>query len=154
MRILHWICTYPRVKSTHGNTVGVFRLYAGCKTSIRPVSPLSNSVTAQANTTVAHSEAPKQTESDAAKSKKIGRQLSVNSNGNHYSDAHRQEAERMLNNLNLGCGHLAGRRERKKRGRKRTRTYPVRSSERYDHGAPRSQRKTRLESVKRWAAYH
>lgn len=65
--------------------------------SIRPVSPLSNSVTAQANTTVAHSEASKTTETDAAKSKKIGRQLSVNSNGNHYSDAHRQEAERMLN---------------------------------------------------------
>ncbi|CAI7627984.1 unnamed protein product [Penicillium manginii] len=65
--------------------------------SIRPVSPLSNSVTAQANTTVAHSEAAKSAEAEAAKNKKIGRQLSVNSNGNHYSDAHRQEAERMLN---------------------------------------------------------
>lgn len=66
--------------------------------SIRPVSPLSNSVTAQANATVAHSDASKYAESDASKtSKKIGRQLSVNSNGNHYSDIHRQEAERMLN---------------------------------------------------------
>lgn len=65
--------------------------------SIRPVSPLSNSVTAQANTTVAHSSTSKSVESDASKaSKKIGRQLSVNSNGNHYSDVHRQEAERML----------------------------------------------------------
>ncbi|KAJ6126907.1 Meiosis induction protein kinase IME2/SME1 [Penicillium sp. IBT 18751x] len=66
--------------------------------SIRPVSPLSNSVTAQANATVAHSEASKSSQSDATQaSKKIGRQLSVNSNGNHYSDAHRQEAERILN---------------------------------------------------------
>lgn len=64
--------------------------------SIRPVSPLSNAVTAQAN--VAHGEALKASNADASKaSKKIGRQLSVNSNGNHYSDIHRQEAERMLN---------------------------------------------------------
>lgn len=64
--------------------------------SIRPVSPLSNSVTAQANATVAHGET-KASEADAKASKKIGRQLSVNSNGNHYSDVHRQEAERLLN---------------------------------------------------------
>ncbi|KAJ5318894.1 uncharacterized protein N7506_011598 [Penicillium brevicompactum] len=63
--------------------------------SIRPVSPLSNSVTAQANATVAHSESSKS--SDTSASTKIGRQLSVNSNGNHYSDSNRQEAERMLN---------------------------------------------------------
>ena len=57
--------------------------------SIRPVSPLSNAVTAQGN-----SAAP----ADAGKpSKKIGRQLSLNSNGNHYADIHRQEAERALN---------------------------------------------------------
>ncbi|KAJ5089780.1 Meiosis induction protein kinase IME2/SME1 [Penicillium argentinense] len=65
--------------------------------SIRPVSPLSNSVTAQANATVAHTETLKPAEAEASKNKKIGRQLSLNSNGNHYSDAHRQEAERMLN---------------------------------------------------------
>ncbi|KAJ5688717.1 Meiosis induction protein kinase IME2/SME1 [Penicillium macrosclerotiorum] len=66
--------------------------------SIRPVSPLSNSVTAQANATVAHRDASKLTEPEESKaSKKIGRQLSVNSNGNHYADIHRQEAERMLN---------------------------------------------------------
>ncbi|CAI7630483.1 unnamed protein product [Penicillium discolor] len=63
--------------------------------SIRPVSPLSNSVTAQANATVAHSEASKS--SDTSASSKIGRQLSLNSHGNHYSDQNRQEAERMLN---------------------------------------------------------
>lgn len=64
--------------------------------SIRPVSPLSNSVTAQANATVSHGET-KASEDDSKASKKIGRQLSVNSNGNHYSDVHRQEAERLLN---------------------------------------------------------
>lgn len=63
--------------------------------SIRPVSPLSNSVTAQANTTMAHSETSKP--SDSSASTKIGRQLSLNSNGNHYLDLNRQEAERMLN---------------------------------------------------------
>lgn len=56
--------------------------------SIRPVSPLSNAVTAQANSSLAAGD---------GKSKKIGRQLSVNSHGNHYADTHRQEAERMLN---------------------------------------------------------
>lgn len=66
--------------------------------SIRPVSPLSNAVTAQANATVAHSKTSKPAETETSKaSKKIGRQLSVNSNGNHYTDVHRQEAERMLN---------------------------------------------------------
>ncbi|KAJ5084058.1 hypothetical protein NUU61_008637 [Penicillium alfredii] len=71
--------------------------------SIRPVSPLSNSVTAQANAMVAHGEKTKTSDTEASKaSKKIGRQLSVNSNGNHYSDAHRQEAERMLS----GSGNI------------------------------------------------
>ncbi|KAJ5899307.1 Meiosis induction protein kinase IME2/SME1 [Penicillium taxi] len=71
--------------------------------SIRPVSPLSNSVTAQANAIVAHIDSSRLSESDAAKaSKKIGRQLSVNSNGNHYQDVHRTEAERILN----GSGNL------------------------------------------------
>lgn len=66
--------------------------------SIRPVSPLSNSVTAQANATVAHNEGSKSSDTSTSKSStKIGRQLSVNSNGNHYSDVHRLEAERMLN---------------------------------------------------------
>ncbi|KAF2276238.1 meiosis induction protein kinase-like protein [Westerdykella ornata] len=57
--------------------------------SIRPVSPLSDAVTAQASVR------PAEGEEKAAK--KIGRQLSVASHGNHYADIHRQEAERALN---------------------------------------------------------
>ncbi|KAJ4354410.1 Serine/threonine protein kinase [Didymosphaeria variabile] len=57
--------------------------------SIRPVSPLSAEVTAQASVRAA--------ESDEKAAKKIGRQLSVASHGNHYADIHRQEAERALN---------------------------------------------------------
>ncbi|PYH99602.1 kinase-like protein [Aspergillus ellipticus CBS 707.79] len=66
--------------------------------SIRPVSPLSNAVTAQANSSLAHSDS-----GSGKASKKIGRQLSVNSHGNHYADIHRQEAERALN----GGGHIS-----------------------------------------------
>jgi meiosis induction protein kinase IME2/SME1 len=55
--------------------------------SIKPISPLSNAVTAQAQARA----------SDDKASKKIGRQLSVASHGNHYADLHRQEAERALN---------------------------------------------------------
>ncbi|KAK3720417.1 Serine/threonine protein kinase [Vermiconidia calcicola] len=57
--------------------------------SMRPISPLSNQITAQGSTQ--HSE----------QHQKIGRQLSVNSQGNHYADVHRQEAERMLNGNGL-----------------------------------------------------
>jgi meiosis induction protein kinase IME2/SME1 len=57
--------------------------------SIRPVSPLSDAVTAQATVRPA--------EAEERVSKKIGRQLSVASHGNHYADIHRQEAERALN---------------------------------------------------------
>lgn len=70
--------------------------------SIKPISPVPNVVHAQANQ---HNE----TKSAAAarvsedKSKKIGRQLSVNSHNNHYPDMHRAEAERALN----GNGGLA-----------------------------------------------
>lgn len=56
--------------------------------SIRPISPLSAEVTAQASARAAENEKA---------AKKIGRQLSVASHGNHYADAHRQEAERALN---------------------------------------------------------
>jgi len=66
--------------------------------SIRPISPLPNAVTAQASSTYANHPEPKVSMSkNEEKSKKIGRQLSVNSNGNHYADLHRQEAERALN---------------------------------------------------------
>ncbi|KAF2706800.1 serine/threonine-protein kinase MAK [Pleomassaria siparia CBS 279.74] len=57
--------------------------------SIRPVSPLSAEVTAQANVRAA--------ESEEKAAKKIGRQLSVASHGNHYAEIHRLEAERALN---------------------------------------------------------
>ncbi|KAF2131624.1 meiosis induction protein kinase-like protein [Dothidotthia symphoricarpi CBS 119687] len=50
--------------------------------SIKPISPLSAEVTAQASVRAAG---------------KIGRQLSQASHGNHYADVHRQEAERALN---------------------------------------------------------
>ena len=61
--------------------------------SIRPVSPLQNEVNAQANT--------RHTDQLQDKHQKIGRQLSVNSQGNHYADIHRQEAERALNGNGL-----------------------------------------------------
>lgn len=60
--------------------------------SIRPISPLSDAVTARGNNR--HSEVPAPSQE---KSKKIGRQLSVNSSTNHYADIHRQNAERALN---------------------------------------------------------
>ena len=69
--------------------------------SIRPISPFSDSVTAQAHNSPAnvyngqhgHTTPAPETKT----SKKIGRQLSVQSNGSHYPDYHRQEAERALN---------------------------------------------------------
>lgn len=61
--------------------------------SIRPVSPMTNAITAQRY-------ASQQQPSDATGSGKIGRQLSMASNGNHYADAHRLEAERALNGHN------------------------------------------------------
>lgn len=61
--------------------------------TIRPISPLSDAVTAQAN-----SRAPSYGQvGDEKASKKIGRQLSVQSSTNHYADIHRQQAERALN---------------------------------------------------------
>ncbi|KAF2486928.1 kinase-like domain-containing protein [Neohortaea acidophila] len=60
--------------------------------SIRPISPLRDEVTVQATTKPA--EVPMESH------RKIGRQLSVNSSGNHYADMHRQEAERILNGGN------------------------------------------------------
>ena len=69
--------------------------------SIRPISPLSNAVTAQGNSTITNNALsppePKEAVSEPKAAKKIGRQLSVASHGNHYADIHRQEAERALN---------------------------------------------------------
>lgn len=83
--------------------------------SIRPVSPLSDAVTAQANSRIAHGNhhTPAAQADEAAKSstKKVGRQLSVNSNGNHYADIHRQEAEKSLNGVGGGANSLTPQKE-------------------------------------------
>ncbi|KAI0181336.1 kinase-like protein [Hypoxylon sp. FL1284] len=62
--------------------------------TIRPISPLSDAVTAQASNRgpMYH---PGHVEEKTAK--KIGRQLSVASSTNHYAEMHRQQAERALN---------------------------------------------------------
>lgn len=66
--------------------------------SIRPISPLSDAVTAQATGSLTNEEGSKRSSVlDEKTAKKLGRQLSVASNGNHYADIHRQEAERALN---------------------------------------------------------
>ncbi|OTB04154.1 hypothetical protein M426DRAFT_23021 [Hypoxylon sp. CI-4A] len=70
--------------------------------TIRPISPLSDAVTAQAsNRTPAYNDAYANGNQRAAaieeKSKKIGRQLSVQSATNNYAEMHRQQAERALN---------------------------------------------------------
>ena len=69
--------------------------------SIRPISPFSDTVTAQSHNNPAYNlmgQVPiVATSYEPKPSKKIGRQLSVQSNGNHYADFHRQEAERALN---------------------------------------------------------
>ncbi len=68
--------------------------------TIRPISPLSDAVTAQAsNRTPSHTDlyASANQGQDEKGSKKIGRQLSVQSGTNHYAELHRQQAERALN---------------------------------------------------------
>ncbi|OTA96688.1 hypothetical protein M434DRAFT_93945 [Hypoxylon sp. CO27-5] len=69
--------------------------------TIRPISPLSDAVTAQAsnrgppyNDSYANGNQRAMEEKTA---KKIGRQLSVASSTNHYAEMHRQQAERALN---------------------------------------------------------
>ncbi|TAQ90328.1 hypothetical protein B7494_g1342 [Chlorociboria aeruginascens] len=78
--------------------------------TIRPISPLSDTVTAQASSrnpsyNDAYAAAPSQRTSvvEDKVAKKIGRQLSVASNNNHYAEIHRQQAEMALN----GNGGLA-----------------------------------------------
>ncbi|KAL8800481.1 MAG: hypothetical protein Q9182_005153 [Xanthomendoza sp. 2 TL-2023] len=114
--------TQPRPSPIHANTVAVpstlskSRSFASKRASwtnaatpatgapmpilpsIRPISPFSDAVTAQANTRPTETVEPCPTApAEQSASKKIGRQLSVASNGNHYADYHRQEAERALN---------------------------------------------------------
>ncbi|KAF2447818.1 kinase-like protein [Karstenula rhodostoma CBS 690.94] len=78
----------PAKRATWTNGVPVNGAPIPILPSIRPVSPLSAEVTAQASARAAESEKA---------AKKIGRQLSEASHGNHYADIHRQEAERALN---------------------------------------------------------
>ena len=69
--------------------------------SIKPISPLPNAVNAQAEKAGIQAQKveleQRQAPTPSEKAKKIGRQLSVNSHGNHYAEAHRQDAERLLN---------------------------------------------------------
>ena len=68
--------------------------------SIRPISPLSHTLTAQAHSRLINDGTGEVSNINSAydgkATKKIGRQLSVASTGNHYADLHRQEAERAL----------------------------------------------------------
>ena len=71
--------------------------------SIRPISPFSATVNAQAHndgSSHVHSEAGRHAP-EVKPGKKIGRQLSVQSQSNHYADLHRQDAERALNGQRL-----------------------------------------------------
>lgn len=70
-------------RSTWGNGIPSNAAPIPILPSVRPVSPLQDVVNAEAETM-------------AEDRKKIGRQLSVNSQGNHYAELHRQEAERAL----------------------------------------------------------
>ena len=67
--------------------------------SIRPISPFSATVNAQAhNKAISHARpGPRQASAEVKPGKKIGRQLSVQSQSNHYADLHRQDAERAHN---------------------------------------------------------
>ena len=71
--------------------------------TIKPISPLSDTVTAQASSrTPSYSDAYSNVGQRTSKlndkvAKKIGRQLSVASSNNHYAEMHRQQAEMALN---------------------------------------------------------
>lgn len=69
--------------------------------TIKPISPLSDAVTAQASSrtpsyTDAYVASQRQSNIDDKVAKKIGRQLSIASTTNHYADIHRQQAEMAL----------------------------------------------------------
>ncbi|KAK3321020.1 kinase-like domain-containing protein [Cercophora scortea] len=71
--------------------------------TIRPISPMSDAVTAQASSrTPSYNDAyangaQRNVVIEEKTPKKIGRQLSVASSTNHYAELHRQQAERALN---------------------------------------------------------
>ncbi|KAK3180590.1 Serine/threonine protein kinase [Lecanicillium sp. MT-2017a] len=62
--------------------------------TIRPISPLSDAVTARANNGHHEGQNP---QAPSQEKKKLGRQLSVASSTNNYTELHRQQAERALN---------------------------------------------------------
>lgn len=74
--------------------------------TIRPISPMSDAVNAQAsNRTPKYNDAYANGSTrivEEKSSKKIGRQLSVQSSTNHYADLHRQQAEQALTGGNPG----------------------------------------------------
>ncbi|KAI0018271.1 protein kinase-like domain-containing protein [Xylariomycetidae sp. FL0641] len=85
--------------------------------TIRPISPLSDAVTAQAsNRTPSYNDAyangsGRNIPTDEKTSKKIGRQLSLASRTSDYAELHRQQAERALNGTGLASppsGHKEG----------------------------------------------
>ncbi|POS82820.1 kinase-like protein [Erysiphe pulchra] len=70
--------------------------------TIKPISPLSDTVTAQANNRSPsccdnYSSSNRYSIVDNQTGKKIGRHLSIASGSNHYAEIHRQEAEMALN---------------------------------------------------------
>lgn len=70
--------------------------------TIRPISPMSHAVTAQASNQMPYNDgyangAQRNQQAEERHSKKVGRQLSVTSSTNHYAEIHRQQAERALN---------------------------------------------------------
>ena len=87
--------------------------------TIRPISPLSDAVTAQASNRAplysgaTFSGARRSPTLDENAAKKIGRQLSVASTGNHYeTEVHRQQAERALSgNTGLASPTPSGQKE-------------------------------------------
>ncbi|KAI1809640.1 kinase-like protein [Poronia punctata] len=75
--------------------------------TIRPISPLSDAVTAQAsNRTPGYGHtnpngSQRSVATEEKSTKKLGRQLSVASTSSHYAEMHRQQAERALNGTGL-----------------------------------------------------
>ncbi|OHE97635.1 hypothetical protein CORC01_07050 [Colletotrichum orchidophilum] len=68
--------------------------------TIRPISPISDAVTAEARNGVTYNDSyanGRQRAVQMDEKKKIGRQLSVASSTNNYAELHRQQAERALN---------------------------------------------------------
>lgn len=106
--------------------------------SIRPISPLSNSVTAQARSTLVNDHTSKVgTTTEAKGPKKIGRQLSVASHGNHYGEYQRQDTERAANGNAVITSPTSGQKEGffshlRKRARRLSGRHQIPLSPKYD----------------------